>query len=107
MKLRDLREDLDLGQKDMAKILSISQTNYSKYELGKINIPIDTLKKLALFFGTSIDYILGLTCEIRPYPRIYPYNKMDIVYNPKNKNSFAADISDNDYYINNKIKRNK
>ena len=57
-------------QKDVAELLNISQTNYSKYELGKINIPINTLKKLALIFDTSIDYLLGLTNERRPYPRI-------------------------------------
>ena len=54
----------------MAKILNTTQTNYSKYELGKINIPIDTLIKLAKFFNTSIDYLLGLTNETKPYPRI-------------------------------------
>ena len=69
VRLKDLREDNDLYQKDVAKILNISQTNYSKYELGKINIPIDTLIKLALFFDTNIDYILGLTDESKPYPR--------------------------------------
>ena len=69
LRLKDLREDNDLYQKDVAKMLNISQTNYSKYELGKINIPVDTLIKLALFFNTSIDYILGLTDESKPYPR--------------------------------------
>lgn len=70
LRIKDLREDKDLLQKDIAKFLDISQTNYSKYELGKINIPINTLKKLALFFDTSIDYLLGLTNEQKPYPRI-------------------------------------
>ena len=69
LRLKDLREDNDLYQKDVAKMLNISQTNYSKYELGKINIPVDTLIKLALFFNTSIDYTLGLTDESKPYPR--------------------------------------
>lgn len=69
LRIRDLREDRDLMQKDVAMIINTSQTNYSKYELGKINIPINTLKKLALFFNTSIDYMLGLTDEIKPYPR--------------------------------------
>lgn len=64
-----MREDKDLLQKDVADFLNISQTNYSKYELGKINIPISTLKKMAIFFDTSIDYLLGLTDEIKPYPR--------------------------------------
>lgn len=70
LRIKDLREDRDLKQKDVADILHISQTNYSKYELGKINIPIKTLKNLAIFFDTSIDYMLGLTKEIKPYPRI-------------------------------------
>ena len=60
-RLKDLREDKDLKQADIAKILNISQTNYSKYELEKINIPIETLKKLAIIYNTSLDYILGLT----------------------------------------------
>lgn len=70
LRIKDLREDKDLLQKDVAEFLNISQTNYSKYELGKINIPINTLKKLALFFDTSIDYLLGLTDEPKPYPRV-------------------------------------
>ncbi|MEI3436009.1 MAG: helix-turn-helix transcriptional regulator [Clostridia bacterium] len=70
LRIKDLREDKDMLQKDVAELLNISQTNYSKYELGKINIPINTLKKLALIFDTSIDYLLGLTNERRPYPRI-------------------------------------
>lgn len=70
LRIKDLREDKDMLQKDVANLLNISQTNYSKYELGKINIPINTLKKLALIFDTSIDYLLGLTNERKPYPRI-------------------------------------
>lgn len=69
LRIKDMREDKDLLQKDLAEFLNISQTNYSKYELGKINIPISTLKKMAIFFDTSIDYLLGLTDEIKPYPR--------------------------------------
>ena len=70
LRIKDLREDKDMLQKDVAELLNISQTNYSKYDLGKINIPINTLKKLALIFNTSIDYLLGLTNERKPYPRI-------------------------------------
>ena len=56
--------------KDVAKFLNISQTNSSKYELGKINIPIETLlKKISILFDTSVDYLLGLTNEVKPYPR--------------------------------------
>ena len=70
IRLKDLREDRDLKQRELCKIINISQTNYSKYELEKINIPLDTLRKLAEFFCTSIDYIVGLTDEQTPYPRI-------------------------------------
>lgn len=68
-RLRDFREDRDISQKKMAELLNVAQTTYSDYELGKINIPLDTLKKLALFFDTSIDYLLELTDEAKPYPR--------------------------------------
>lgn len=68
-RLRDFREDRDISQKKMAELLNVAQTTYSDYELGKINIPLDALKKLALFFDTSIDYLLELTDESKPYPR--------------------------------------
>ena len=67
--LRALREDRDISQKDMATFLNIHQTTYSDYELGRLNIPRSTLIKLAEFFDTSIDYILGTTNERKPYPR--------------------------------------
>ena len=67
--LRALREDLDLSQADMADFLNVHQTTYSDYELGHSNIPIDTLIRLADRFNTSVDYLLGLTDERRPYPR--------------------------------------
>lgn len=70
LRLKDLREDKDLKQDEIASILNISQTNYSKYELGKINIPVNSLIKLSSFYNTSIDYLLGLTNEIKPYPRV-------------------------------------
>ncbi len=66
-RLRDLREDQDLSQKDMANKLCIAQTTYSDYELGKINIPINMLKALAMHFDTSIDYLLEMTDEKTPY----------------------------------------
>ena len=67
-RLKDFREDKDISQKKMAEILNVAQTTYSDYELGKINIPLNTLKKLALFFDTSIDYLLELTDVSKPYP---------------------------------------
>ena len=60
-RLRDLREDKDLFQKDIAKILNMSQTGYSQYETETNDIPTNILKKLALYYDTSIDYLLGLT----------------------------------------------
>lgn len=68
-RLRDLREDKDMFQKDIAKILNMSQTGYSQYETETNDIPTEILKKLALFYNTSIDYLLGLTNEKQPYPR--------------------------------------
>lgn len=68
-RLRGLREDRDLSQNDMAKRLNIAQTTYSDYELSKTNIPVAALKKLALFFDTSIDYLLELTDNPLPYER--------------------------------------
>jgi len=59
--IRNLREDNDLTQKTLAQILNVTQTTYSKYELGKINIPIEVFIKLANYYNTSVDYILGRT----------------------------------------------
>ena len=68
-RLKEIREDRDLLQKDIAKYLHIDQSNYSKYELEKINIPIETLHKLADYYNTSIDYILYRTDIRKPYPK--------------------------------------
>ncbi len=68
-RIRDLREDSDLFQKDVADFLNCTQVCYSHYENGKRDIPTDVLIKLALFYNTSTDYILGLTNEIAPYKR--------------------------------------
>ena len=68
-RLRGLREDRDLTQEDMAALLQVHQTTYSDYELGNTNMSAETLTKLAEFFHTSVDYLLGLTDEPRPYPR--------------------------------------
>lgn len=68
-RLKDLRQDKDLFQKDIADLLKMDQSNYSKYELEKVDIPIQALKTLALFYNTSIDYILCLTNKKEPYPR--------------------------------------
>ncbi|MEE0181045.1 MAG: helix-turn-helix transcriptional regulator [Anaerovoracaceae bacterium] len=60
-RIRDLREDKDLTQREMGEILSCSQRVYSNYERGDLDIPTDILIKLAIFYNTSTDYILGLT----------------------------------------------
>ena len=67
-RLRNLREDADLNQTELAKILSMSQTGYSKYETGENDIPTAVLIKAADYYHTSIDYILGRTDERKPYP---------------------------------------
>lgn len=61
LRLRDLREDAELNQKTLARYLNVHQTTYSDYELGNINIPIPALIKLADFYNTSIDYLVGRT----------------------------------------------
>lgn len=68
-RLKEIREDRDLLQTDIAKILNMSQTGYSKYEVGTNDIPTETLKKLAHFYNTSIDYLLYETDERKPYPK--------------------------------------
>jgi transcriptional regulator with XRE-family HTH domain len=60
-RIRDLREDKDLNQTQIAKMLGMSQTGYSKYETGENDIPTDILIKLANYYGVSIDYLLGQT----------------------------------------------
>ena len=68
-RIRDLREDADLNQSQMAAVLGMSQTGYSKYETGTNDIPTEILIKLANYHNTSIDYLLGLTNVRKPYPR--------------------------------------
>ena len=68
-RLKDLREDRDLKQINIAGILKITRQQYSLYELGKRDIPAEFIKVLAKFYNTSTDYILELTDEIKPYKR--------------------------------------
>ncbi|MEG0913766.1 MAG: helix-turn-helix transcriptional regulator [Oscillospiraceae bacterium] len=68
-RLRDLREDADLNQTQLAKILEMSQTGYSKYETGENDIPTQVLIKLSQFYKTSIDYILGVSDRRNPYQK--------------------------------------
>lgn len=69
LRIKELREDNDKKQIEVAKILGIQQNSYSQIESGKNTLQIDHLIKLASFYGTSTDYILGLTDEIKPYPK--------------------------------------
>lgn len=68
-RIRDFREDNDLTQTQVPKMLGMSQTGYSKYETGENDIPTYVLIKLSDFYNTSVDYLLGLTDEMRPYVR--------------------------------------
>ncbi len=66
-RLKDLREDIDEKQATIAKLLGITRQQYSLYETGKRDIPAEYIKKLAIFYNTSTDYILELTNETKPY----------------------------------------
>ena len=68
-RLRDLREDNDLSQKELAKIIGMSQTGYSKYETGENDIPTGILIALARFYDVSIDYLLSETNEKQRYKK--------------------------------------
>ena len=68
-RLRSLREDKDLKQKDLAKVLQVHHTTYSDYELDKLNVPVSTLHILADFYHVSVDYLLGRTTQKTPYPK--------------------------------------
>lgn len=67
-RIRDLREDKDLTQTDVASYLHISQRTYSRYENDERGIPIEILSKLATFHNTSVDYLIGRTNIKTPYP---------------------------------------
>ena len=68
-RIKNLREDHDLTQKEISNILNISQVAYSYYEINKRNIPLELLSKLADFYNTSVDYLLYRTDVISPYPK--------------------------------------
>lgn len=70
LRIRDLREDHDLSQKQVAEHLRCDQSLYSKYERGEREVPLQIMAKLAVFYQTSIDYLVGLTNEQKPYPRV-------------------------------------
>lgn len=68
-RIRELRQDNDMTQKQVGEMLNMSQTGYNQYEIGKNDIPTRVLIKLAEFYNTSTDYILGLTDERKPYSK--------------------------------------
>lgn len=68
-RIRDLREDRDLSQTQIAELLKVHQTTYSDYELGNVNVPVPALHTLADFYNVSVDYLLGRTDIKTPYPR--------------------------------------
>ncbi len=67
-RIRDMREDRDLTQKQVAEYLKMSQTGYSKYETGENDVPSAVWDKLAEFYDTSVDYLMGRTDNSKPYP---------------------------------------
>ncbi|MCI8619936.1 MAG: helix-turn-helix transcriptional regulator [Oscillospiraceae bacterium] len=69
MRIRDLRENRNLTQKELAGYLRIHQTTYSDYELGRLNVPVSILHMLADFYDVSVDYLLGRTNVKAPYPK--------------------------------------
>ena len=71
-RIRDMREDRDLPQRALAELLHVSQATYSRYESGGLDVPSSALIALARFYGTSVDYLLGLTDEPAPYRRQTP-----------------------------------
>lgn len=68
-RIRNLREDRDLRQEDVAKVLHCSQACYSNYENGKRDIPTEVLDKLANYYNVSVDYLLSRTYRKEPYPK--------------------------------------
>lgn len=70
LRLKELREDNDIFQKEIADYLNIKQQTYSRYELGIGNPPLPVMEALAKYYNTSVDYLMGLTNEKKPYPRV-------------------------------------
>jgi transcriptional regulator with XRE-family HTH domain len=69
LRIRDLREDADLTQREVAEYLMCDQSLYSKYERGERDLPLLAAVKLAQFYHTSVDYLLGRTSDPTPYPK--------------------------------------
>ncbi len=69
LRIRDLREDNDMSQAEIAKLLKCSQQTYSRYESHTTEIPLESLIFLAEYYNTSVDYLLGITNQKEPYPK--------------------------------------
>lgn len=69
LRIRDLREDNDMSQAEMARLLKCSQQTYSRYESHTTEIPLESLIFLAEYYNTSVDYLLGITNQKDPYPK--------------------------------------
>lgn len=67
--IRNMRIDKGLTQKEVAKVVNVKQNTYSQYEIGVLNYPLDVVIKLAVYYGTSVDYLVGLTDNPAPYER--------------------------------------
>lgn len=70
LRLRDLREDKDKSQTQIARLLNCSQQTYSRYESHTTEMPLESLIILADYYNTSVDYLLGITNNKEPYPRV-------------------------------------
>ncbi len=68
-RIRNLRIDQGLTQKDIADIINVKQNTYCQYEIGVLNYPLDAVIKLAEYYNVSMDYLVGLTDQPEPYPR--------------------------------------
>jgi transcriptional regulator with XRE-family HTH domain len=79
LRLKEIREDKDLYQKDIAKLLNITQQQYNKYELGINSIPIEKINILADYYKTSVDYLLCRTDNRKPYEKSIIEDKKRIV----------------------------
>lgn len=93
-RIRDLREDHDLNQTQVAKILGMSQTGYSKYETGENDLPTAVLIKLSRFYDTSIDYLLGETDEIKISVKAYSVSTLKSERKTKNPGTSIATFRD-------------
>lgn len=76
-RIKDLREDHDIHQKELATYLKCTQACYSRYESGTRDIPAAILIQLAEYYNTSVDYLLGVTNEMKPYPKVKKTKKIE------------------------------